>query len=358
MNQAEAEYLALLVHKGFVDADAARGALASRADDETLPALLGRLGLLELSEAERLFANRVGEAPSFSRYEVVERLGEGATAIVFEAIDRKEDQRVALKVLREEVARQPKQLKRFIDESQLLCRLHHAHLVTGKRVARDKGVVFLAMELLPRETLEDRLIEGERYAEDDALRYVYQVAQVLDYLRSEGFVHRDLKPGNMILDENRVVLIDLGFAAKVGEEHGGETTVGTVQYIAPEQARGESDLDARADIYSLGATLYHLVVGEPPFAGEDNREVLLKQVYAEISSSKIRELGLSPQLHYFIEKMMAKDRAVRYQTPADVVSDLESKLGDDLLPVLEDEVSPVIKRSSRTRKARSRRRRR
>ena len=234
MNQAEAEYLALLVHKGFADADAARAALAQRAENESLPELLARVGLLEHDEASRLFANKVGESPSFTRYEILDRLGEGATAIVFEARDIKEQQAVALKVLREEVSRQPKQLKRFIDEAQLLCRLRHPHIAEGKRVARDKGLVFLAMELLPRRTLEDRLLEGERYEESSALRYVYQVAQALDYLRSEGLVHRDLKPGNMILGaSDRVVLIDLGFAAKVGEEHGGETTVGTVQYIAP-----------------------------------------------------------------------------------------------------------------------------
>ena len=85
---------------------------------------------------------------------------------------------------------------------------------------------------------------------------------------------------------------------------------------------------------------------------------MLKQVYAEISSSKIRELGLSPQLHYFIEKMMAKDRDVRYQSPAEVVADLEAKLGDEILPVLEDELPAPVKRSSRVRKAKSRKRRR
>jgi len=211
------------------------------------------------------------------------------------------------------------------------------------------------------ETLEDQLLRGDRFDEVDALRIVHAVASALAYLKNEGFVHRDLKPGNLMRDgQGAVRLIDLGFAVQVGNATESDVTVGTVEYIAPEQARGESGLDSRADIYSLGATLYHLVVGEPPFAGEDNQEVLLKQVMAELSSEKIKALDLSPQLHYFIEKMMAKDREIRYQEPAEVVADLEEKLGQAL--VAEPAPEPPAIRTKRRRKSgraggRSRRRR-
>lgn len=333
MDQAEAEYLARLVHKGFLAEADARRALAEIRTGESVADLLGRLGLMEPGEAARLCANKVGEEPQLTRYEIRRRLGEGGTALVFEALDRRTNEIVALKVLREEVARVPAKLRRFVEEAQLLCSLRHQNLVGGHRVARDKGSVFLAMELLPGETLEERLLRGERFAESEALRIVHQVAKVLAYLREQGFVHRDLKPGNLILSPNgRVHLIDLGFAAQIGDVEGGTTTVGTVEYIAPEQARGEGGLDSRADIYSLGATLYHLVVGEPPFAGDDNQEILIKQVMAELSSEKIKELDLSPTLHYFIEKMMAKDKAIRYQDPDEVVQDLEEKLGEQLAP--------------------------
>ncbi|MCA8972495.1 MAG: serine/threonine protein kinase, partial [Planctomycetes bacterium] len=331
MDARTGETLALLVHKGFLSADAARKALAERAEDETLPETIGRLGYLDTAEAVRLFGNRVGEEPQLTRYEIVRRIGDGGTAIVFEGIDRKSGEHVALKILREEFARDRARLERFVAEAKMLCELEHEGLVRGFRVAKDQGTVFLAMELLPSETLEDRLVAGERFGESEALRAIRDVASSLVYLRGKGIVHRDLKPGNMIRTEDgSVKLIDLGFAARIGSVEESSTTVGTVAYIAPEQARGEGDLDARADIYSLGATLYHLVVGEPPFAGEDNQEVLEKQVFAELSSERIKALGLSPTMHYLIEKMMAKDKAIRFQDASEIVCDLEEKIGDDL----------------------------
>lgn len=352
MDPREGETLALLVHKGFLAADEARRAMSERGEGEALAATIGRLGFLPAAEIERLWLNRVGEDPQLTRYRIVRRLGEGGTAIVFEAEDLKDGGHVALKILREEFARDSARLKRFVEEAKLLCELDHEGLVGGIRVAKDKGTVFLAMELLPTETLEDRLTAGERYSETEALRAIRDVAASLAYLRSKGFVHRDLKPGNLMFgDDGSVKLIDLGFTAKIGEGETSETTVGTVAYIAPEQARGEGELDARADIYSLGATLYHLVVGEPPFAGEDNQEILRKQVFAELSSEKIKELGLSPMLHYFIEKMMAKDKAIRFQDPAEIVTDLEDKLGDALEA---PDPAPRIERSAARTKKRGR----
>ncbi len=352
MNQAEGEFLALLVHKGFLTEARARVVMGESREGESLPACLEKAGLFPAGEAQRLFDNRVGENPQFARYDIQRELGSGATAYVFEATDKKDGGSYALKVLREEVARWRPKLERFVEEAQLLCRLRHPGLVAGHRVARDKGTVYLVMDLISGETLEDRLLRGERYEELDALRIVHQIAQCLAYLRSEGLVHRDLKPGNVMDPGNgRVQLIDLGFAVQIGETDESSTTVGTVEYIAPEQARGEGGLDARADIYSLGATLYHLTVGELPFAGESNQEVLLKQVMAELSSERIRELNLSPQLHYFIEKMMAKDRTIRYQAPEELVLDLEEKLGNELVPEAGPEGdTPIVQRRPRHRR--------
>lgn len=347
MDPRDGETLALLVHKGFLDADQARRAMSERSASESFPQVVARLGFLPGDEAERLWDNRVGEEPKLTRYRLTKRLGSGGTAIVFEAEDLKEGGKVALKVLREEYARVRARLERFVAEAKLLCDLEHDGLVKGLRVAKDKGTVFLAMELLPGETLEDRLVEGERFSEVEALRATRDVASVLAYLRRKGLVHRDLKPGNLLFaHDGSVKLIDLGFAARIGEVEASDTTVGTVAYIAPEQARGEGELDARADIYSLGATLYHLVVGEPPFAGDDNQEVLEKQVFAELSSERIKALGLSPTLHYFIEKMMAKDKAIRFQDADEIVRDIEEKLGDSLES---EPTPPPARKQTRTR---------
>jgi serine/threonine-protein kinase len=249
---------------------------------------------------------------------------------VFKAIDRTDQGVVALKVLLPEVAQNPTGLQRFVDEARLLIELRHPGLVEGNRVAKEKGVYFCVMELIEGETALEPLLRSEAFSEARALDIVRQVASALDYMHGEGLVHKDVKPGNIMLHakSDRAVLIDLGFAARSHAEpdQDSERTVGTVEYIAPEQAQGRGDLDSRADIYSLGATLYHLVVGELPFLGSDDEEILRKQLLESLSSEKILRRKLSPHLHYFIEKMMAKEREIRYQTPAELLADMAAQL--------------------------------
>jgi eukaryotic-like serine/threonine-protein kinase len=328
MTPEEGRYLALLVHKGFLVEEQARQMMAERQEDEALPEVLARLGFIEPAEAHRLWSNEVGEKPSLTRYELLDRIGAGVTATVWKAQDT-EAGVVAIKLLREEQARSPLKRKRFVEEAKILCDLDHQGIVGGHRVAKDQGQYFLVMDYVEGKTLEDILLEDGVLSEDEALSAVFQIAEALRYLRSEGLVHRDIKPGNMMRDDQgRVQLIDLGFATKQGEGKASDTTQGTVQYIAPEQARGEADLDSRADIYALGASLYHLCTGQLPFEGQSSQEILAKQVALELSSAKIRELGLTAQLHYFIEKMMAKEKEIRYQGPEELLEDLEEKCGD------------------------------
>ena len=124
-----------------------------------------------------------------------------------------------------------------------------------------------------------------------------------------------------------MTLIDLGFAgAGMEGRHDSESTLGTPAYLAPEQARGEDDLDARADIYSLGATLYHLVIGKLPFQAGDDQEMLRKQVLEGLSGAALKGGDVSPSLHYFIEKMMAKDRESRYANASELIEDIEAHM--------------------------------
>jgi serine/threonine protein kinase len=139
-------------------------------------------------------------------------------------------------------------------------------------------------------------------------------------------VHRDVKPGNILWTAGRrAVLIDLGFAVEAGGA-AADLVAGTAAYIAPEQAQGQAGLDARADIYSLGATLYHLVTGSLPFEGRTSEEIVARQVLDALSSEAIRARALSQQLHYFIEKMMAKEREIRFQSPAQLAEEIEAHL--------------------------------
>ncbi len=318
----EAKLLALLVHRGLVPADAARAALASAAPRHFLVSH-GVCSEAQWTQWQRTCG---GTRPVLTRYEIAEELGEGGVGRVFAATDRVDRRRVALKVLRAELAGDAVQAERFVQEARLLQELDHPHLVKGYRVAREGEVIFCVMELLPGRCLQDVLAEHGRLAEEQALQIVVDVASALDALHARGLVHRDVKPGNVMWSPERgAVLIDLGFAL-AGGSGGGATTAGTVHYIAPEQARGSDHLDVRADIYALGATLYHLTTGSLPFEGHNSEEVLAKQVLESLSGEHIRALQLSPQLHYFLEKMMQKDPGMRFQDPKQLQDEIRTYL--------------------------------
>lgn len=134
----------------------------------------------------------------------------------------------------------------------------------------------------------------------------------------------------MLDRDSNVKLIDLGFAGEgLSGSHGEGTTMGTAAYLAPEQAKGQNDLDGRADIYSLGVTLYHLVLGELPFVASDDQELLRMQVLDSLKGSAMKSGKVSPMVHYFLEKMMAKDRDVRYSSARELIDDLEDHLDVD-----------------------------
>ena len=315
--------LAKLVHRGLLGVDAAQQAMAS---GDPRGWLVAR-GHVDDAQWRRWQQTDGGTRPVLSRYTLGDLLGEGGTARVFRATDKSTGEECALKVLKEELAGQRAALAQFVREAQLLVDIDSPYIVKGKRVAKEGSVFFCAMEIVAGECLLDRLDRDGPLDEQVALNVVVQVARALEYLHGRGLVHRDVKPGNILLAESgRAVLIDLGFAA--GKESQGEqeaeTTAGTVHYIAPEQARGQ--VDARADIYALGATLYHLVTGAPPFTGTSSEDVLRKQVLEALSGERIRTMGLAPQTHYFIEKMMAKELEIRFQSPAEVAEEVAAWL--------------------------------
>ena len=317
--------LALLVHRRIVAADVARDALASGDPGRFL--IDG--GVCSAAQWAQWQRTEAGTRPVLSRYELGELLGEGGVGRVFAAIDRTDKREVALKVLKPELAADPGQTERFVREARLLMALEHPHLVKGLRVAKEGDTIFFAMEKLPGRCLQDVLTDDDvgRLDEESALQVVVEVAGELSAVHAAGIVHRDLKPGNVLWSEERgAVLIDLGFAAGGEETGGGETTAGTVHYISPEQARGQGKLDVRADIYSLGATLYHLTTGSLPFEGKTSEEVLAKQVLESLSGERIRALDLSPQLHYFLEKMMAKEPEMRFQSPQQLRQEVQAFL--------------------------------
>ncbi len=329
MNPAdELRFLALLVHRGHLARERAEplaGALQRGADlDELLVREVG----WDPEQVERLRRTQAGEIPELPGYEILGKLGTGGTADVFRALEKKTARLLALKVLKPEAARNDATRKGFIAEGKLLETLEHPGLVRGYGVARSGNTFFARMELVDGSTLLELLDQGSAFPEASALRIVLEVSEVLAYLQSKGTVHRDVKPGNIMLSNNgRVKLIDLGFAAEKGScAQAPDQAVGTAAYLSPEAALGGAEADIRSDIYSLGVTLFHLVVGKLPFEGSDDRELLRMQIMQSLSSPELKGRGLSPHLHYFVEKMMAKDKDVRYQSWEELAQDIQEQL--------------------------------
>ncbi|MFN3484106.1 MAG: serine/threonine-protein kinase [Planctomycetota bacterium] len=259
------------------------------------------------------------------------KLGVGGTATVFLAQETAARRSVALKIMHPSLAKDEKAVRRFRREAELLVQFDHPNLVKGYAQGLMGPLPYLVMEFLEGETAQQTLDREKRLSEARALEIILEAAQAIDYMQSRGYVHRDIKPGNIFLcKDGRVKVLDLGFAQPMGDGAGAggeeETTSGTVQYMSPEQARGQKDLDVRADIYSLGATLYHMVMGELPFTGADSLEVMAKQVMEALNSSEIKNRRVSRHMHYFIERMMSKDKDLRYATPRELADDIREQI--------------------------------
>ena len=320
-------FLAQLVFRGYLARELATVVLEAAAEvpfDDALAAVTD----WDSARIQFLRRTKVMQAPEIPGFKMGPLLGSGATAEVFAAQRNKDFKHVALKILRPDLAADPISSKRFLQEVKLLKDLNVPGVVRGHRAFRFIDTIILEMDKVPGKNLEDMLAEGHDFKEKEALSIVLQVAEALEGMRGQGVVHRDLKPGNvMVTKDGKVKLIDLGFAGEGMSGTAGEgTTLGTAAYLAPEQAQGKEDLDGRADIYSLGATLYHLVVGALPFEAGDDQEMVRKQVLESLKGSALKGRSISPHLHYFIEKMMAKDREVRYATPTELMEDIAAHL--------------------------------
>jgi serine/threonine-protein kinase len=329
----DVDFLALLVHRGHLPRERAEELLSSLKRGTPLDELLVRdVGWTD-AQVQRMRRTRAGEVPEIPGYEIQAKLGTGGTAEVFRAREKATQRVLALKILKAEAARQEATRKSFIAEARLLERLRHPGLVGCHGVARSGNLFFSRLELIEGSTVLELLNGQRRFTEEEALRIALAVAEALRFLGENGVVHRDVKPGNIMLGKDgRVVLIDLGFAAPEDSKSESDSAVGTVAYLSPEQARGGATADTRSDIYSLGISLFHIVVGRLPFEGTDDRDVLRKQVMERLSSSELKSRGISPHLQYFIEKMVAKEASHRYQNWTELIEDIRSQLAgrDDL----------------------------
>ncbi|MEO0480183.1 MAG: serine/threonine-protein kinase [Planctomycetota bacterium] len=265
-------------------------------------------------------------AQPFSNYEILDRIGSGAMGTVFKARQKHMNRIVALKVLKPSLARDTRYVERLRREAQIVGQLNHPNIVTGYDLGAEGGYHFFVMEFVEGRSLKELLEEWGGFTEDRVLDVAIQVTRALEHALEVGIIHRDIKPANILIDErNRVKLTDMGLA-KVATDltltrEG--ATVGTPQYISPEQAKNPRDVDVRSDLYSLGATLFHMSTGQTPFRAESIGELIAKVLHERAPSAIRLNPALTDGLSLVIRKLLAKDPDLRYQTPSDLLRDLE-----------------------------------
>ena len=252
-----------------------------------------------------------------SRYEIRALLGRGGMGEVYEAADRHLDRTVALKVLRPELAADRRFLARFRREARTAARLGHPGIVVVYDIAESDGRAFIVMELVPGATLGQLVRAGGAMDPARAARLVASAAEALAHAHDRGVVHRDVSPGNvMVTPAGEVKILDFGIARAVrgsGAVRSGSDAHGTLSYVAPEQASGDGG-DQRADVYALGAVLYELLTGRPPFEGGSTREVAdLVRREPPVPVRSIRP-GVPRALDDVVMRCLAKDPFTRYPT--------------------------------------------
>jgi len=297
--------------------------------EESLANVLLKKGYLAPAQVQAiqhaLDPSKAGRARNVIRgYQLQERVGSGAMGSVYKAHHLKLDLTVALKVLRASLASSKTQIERLKREAQLAARLNHPNIVRGLDVGESSGFHYLAMEYVDGITVRDRIRKGP-LPEKEALRILRDVARALEHANQHGVIHRDVKPGNIMLTrDGRVKLADFGLARGKGPsdltlEH---ASIGTPQYLAPEQAIRGANATHRSDLFGLGATLYHMVTGHPPFAGDNLSEIFQNVIRCRFAPPETVVKDLSLDTVYLIHHLMRAHPRERYATATALLADL------------------------------------
>lgn len=262
-------------------------------------------------------------------FTVIERIRTGGMGAVFRALDTRLSRVVALKVLPPALSRDPLIVQRFKNEAQAAAQLDHENVARVYFIGEDHGLHFIAFEFINGVNLRDLISQNVRLPVAEAVNYILQIASALVHTSAQGVVHRDIKPSNIIITPSgRAKLVDLGLARKENKDDQvadltvAGTTLGTFDYISPEQARDPRAADVRSDVYSLGCTLYHMLTGEPPYPEGTVLQKLLQHQGDEAPDPSLKNRHVPENLAVVVRKMMAKDPRRRYQTPELLVRDL------------------------------------
>lgn len=259
------------------------------------------------------------------RYQILRELGRGTMGIVYEAFDPKLERTVALKTVRLEAGDTEHREfeERFQREAKSAARLNHPNIVTIHDAGEEDGVAYIAMEFLEGKSLRELLDSGTALSIDDLLSYAIQMADALDYAHRFDIVHRDVKPGNIVISsQGRVKISDFGIAQlPSGNLTQAGTILGTPKYMSPEQVRGER-LDGRSDIFSLGVILYEMFAGKAPFTGDSLAAIMYQVLHVAPLDPAILASSCPPGVRQIVARCLAKDKAERYPQAADIAADL------------------------------------
>lgn len=298
-------------------------AQAVRRDTEDIFAAESAVGLRK-STGSLALPSQLGQ------YQILRPLGKGGMARVFLAEHVNMKRRVAIKVLPEELARNRAALERFYREARTAAALDHPNIVRAYDVREADGLYFLVMEYVDGQDLEAIMNARSVIAIRDAVDWTIAVAHGLEHAAAKNIVHRDIKPSNLLLDKHGTIkILDMGLARfrdqqedRVTDKFDSGAVMCTPDYVAPEQILRSEQIDVRTDIYSLGATLYALLAGRPPFEGSVTMKLVSHQAREAIPLRQLRT-DIPPELSRIVARMMAKNPDQRYRSPADVIEALK-----------------------------------
>jgi eukaryotic-like serine/threonine-protein kinase len=262
------------------------------------------------------------------RYRIEDEIGSGGMSTVYRAFDETLERQVAVKIMHSDLSSDPAALERFRRESRTVAQLSHPHVVMVIDAGEDNGHPYIVFEHVRGETLKARIRREGPLPIAEAVAYAIEIGRALQAANERGLVHRDVKPQNVLIDEEgRAKVTDFGIA--LGLEAEGLTAVGrvvgTTDYVSPEQAMGQ-DVSGQSDVYSLGIVLYEMLTGEVPFKGDSSVSVAMKQVREGLPDVQRRRPGVSAALASVLERATAKELRNRYSSMAEFVADLEQVL--------------------------------
>lgn len=269
--------------------------------------------------------SRVATGSLVGDFIILEEIGRGGMGIVYLAHQISLDRPAAVKILSDNYAMNTEFIAGFIKEARAAAKLNHPHIVQAYAVGEDEGIYFFAMENIDGETMKNVLKREKVIPVEDAITIIQQIAEALDYAwKEQKLIHRDIKPDNIMMTKNgRAKLADLGLSRVAGDIDDAEEdeVMGTPQYISPEHLTG-APMDVRSDIYSLGATFYHLVTGKFPFEGRTATEIARKHLEEKLVPPHLKNPDIPETVSQIIVKMMEKNNKNRYQNANELVDDL------------------------------------